>query len=627
MLGKLSPQQVRILQEKENKSSSEAVRSSLDIDDEYDIPDWLSSASDMTIAIRQQQQSTSTERSFIPPQFLSTVQYNLQDAIESTSSFMNTVGILLYTPKSNQFKMYYNTKDMKWAASCRKLSLAFKEFVMLLRHEFPTRFQQDEDELAIVISGGDYPKLSRNCLLSFPNTSDECISHKTPILQFGSVFRPPTYSQSLPNMLMMPMSATHLTCFTQYGISNKEKVCDSFSEKTPNAKRYMVFGDGTSTKFEVRVSCVWLMCLCACAYVMLESRLLTIIYLFSFFLHIISLQDLIPQVVWRGTDFGYMGNHINANLRRPTPKEDIDDKIKGTPLDFMNPQEKKAAATAELLKIYDDLIPRWKGVVLTAKAEVEAQDDQEEQQDDNNVLPWANIKFTTTAPVAKDDAKAEFAKLDEYINSKGERMSLEGLAQYKYHIDMGGGGGTTWTGTMTKMAMPGLLFHHMTPTKDYIHEYMKPWIHYVPIKADLSDLREKYEWAESHPEAAEMIASQGSDLMRYLGTPHGFGEMYQDVFVDQVRQVIEAYQPVSKSLPGSSLEEVLESHEELVVKSVCTTGHDCVEESTDGRSKALIPTDYPEHIKKARAEKAIARKLWLNNLERKPYQPLSEQEQ
>ena len=339
-------------------------------------------------------------------------------------------------------------------------------------------------------------------------------------------------------------------------------------------------------------------------------------------------QDLIPQVVWRGTDFGYMGNHINANLRRPTPKEDIDDKIKGTPLDFMKPQEKKAAATAELLKIYDDLIPRWKGVVLTAEAEVETQtQDQEEQQDDNNALPWANIKFTTTAPVAKEDAKAEFAKLDEYINSKGERMSLEELAQYKYHIDMGGGGGTTWTGTMTKMAMPGLLFHHMTPTKDYIHEYMKPWIHYVPIKADLSDLREKYEWAESHPEAAEMIASQGSDLMRYLGTPQGFGEMYQDVFVDQVRQVIEAYQPVSKSLPGSSLEEVLESHEGLVVKSVCTTGHDCVEESTDGRPKALIPTDYPEHIKKARAEKAIARKLWLNNLERKPYQPLSEQEQ
>ena len=50
------------------------------------------------------------------------------------------------------------------------------------------------------------------------------------------------------------MSATHLTCFTQFGLSDRQQVCDSFSEKTPYAKErymYMVFGDG-STKFEVR---------------------------------------------------------------------------------------------------------------------------------------------------------------------------------------------------------------------------------------------------------------------------------------------------------------------------------------------------------------------------------------
>jgi len=141
-------------------------------------------------------------------------------------------------------------------------------------------------------------------------------------------------------------------------------------------------------------------------------------------------------------------------------------------------------------------------------------------------------------------------------------MSLEELAQYKYHIDIGGGGGTTWTGTITKLAMPGLLFHHITPTTDYIHDYkMKPWIHYVPIKADLSDLREKYEWAESHPEVAEMIASQGSELVRHWASIEGFGEMYQDVFVDQIRQVIEAYQPVSTTNPNSNWEKELENYE------------------------------------------------------------------
>ena len=55
-------------------------------------------------------------------------------------------------------------------------------------------------------------------------------------------------------------------------------------------------------------------------------------------------------------------------------------------------------------------------------------------------------------------------------------MSLPGLAQYKYHINPGGGGGSTWSGTIVKLAMPGLLFHHyLTPTKDYFHDWLVPW--------------------------------------------------------------------------------------------------------------------------------------------------------
>ena len=269
------------------------------------------------------------------------------------------------------------------------------------------------------------------------------------------------------------------------------------------------------------------------------------------FIHTVSLSHQIQS--------GYLG-HINRRLHRPYPKQDIEDKIDPELLKY--PQEKKAAATKALLQVYDNLIPRWKGVVLTAEAEVEAHANAAPIRPENfgngkkNGLPWANMKFTGT--IGPEQSRLD--ELDTYISVKGERMNAEELAQYKYHIDIGGGGGTTWTGTMTKMAMPGLLFHHVTPTKDYIHDYMKPWIHYVPIKADLSDLREKYEWAESHPEAAEMIASQGSDLMRHLGTPQGFGEMYQDVFVDQVRQVIEAYQPVKTTQPRTDWKEVLESY-------------------------------------------------------------------
>ena len=92
--------------------------------------------------------------------------------------------------------------------------------------------------------------------------------------------------------------------------------------------------------------------------------------------------------------------------------------------------------------------------------------------------------------------------------------------------------------------MPGLLFHHVTPTKDYIHDRMKPWTHYVPVAVDLRDLRRKYEWAERNPNKAKRIAEQGSNLMRYLGSPEGFERTFRRDMVEPLRRVIEAYRPV-----------------------------------------------------------------------------------
>lgn len=127
------------------------------------------------------------------------------------------------------------------------------------------------------------------------------------------------------------------------------------------------------------------------------------------------------------------------------------------------------------------------------------------------------------------------------------------------HIDLGGGGGTTWSGTLHKLAFPGLLFHHVTLTKDYFHEYMKPWKHYVPVAPDLADLKEKFDWAQSHPKKAFQIARNGSELMRFLTSPKGMEERYQNDILDPLRAVIEAYIPLSqtKEYKDKSWKEVL----------------------------------------------------------------------
>ena len=92
--------------------------------------------------------------------------------------------------------------------------------------------------------------------------------------------------------------------------------------------------------------------------------------------------------------------------------------------------------------------------------------------------------------------------------------------------------------------MPGLLFHHMTPTKDYIHDWMEPWVHYVPVRSDLRDLHRKFEWAEEHPEEAKKIADEGTKLMRYLTMQGGFQDLFEKDMVQPLKRVVEAYQPV-----------------------------------------------------------------------------------
>jgi hypothetical protein len=148
------------------------------------------------------------------------------------------------------------------------------------------------------------------------------------------------------------------------------------------------------------------------------------------------------------------------------------------------------------------------------------------------------------------------------IPAAGEYMDLETLATYKYHIDIGGGGGTTWSGTLEKLVLPGVLFHHVTPTKDYFHDLLVPYVHYIPVKDDLSDLREKYEWAESHPQQAKQIANAGTELVASFGTVEGFMALYSRFYEEPLRQVVEAYVPLRQHQQQQQEEDGTEEKED-----------------------------------------------------------------
>ncbi|KAL9188250.1 hypothetical protein ACHAXT_006628 [Thalassiosira profunda] len=424
--------------------------------------------------------------------------YTLQDAVASSHLYDHTFALLVYDPADDVFRGLYSTRH-HWVSGCDKLLASVRHTAFFLRKLFPERFCGSEcDELVMPISSGDYPGVKGRCLDSFRQEASNpltpsgwqevvsrgCHSSTAPILHYGSVFR---QSQLFPSMLAMPMPDRHnLYCFEMWATHGS--VCRQMRPTRPeDPKAELVFGD--------ELGLTW--------------------------------EELIPQVVWRGTDFGYL-RKVYPALQRPqiTPN---------------------AAVVQSLRRQYDSLLPRWKAVVLSAEAEAEAIGlDGEPDQ-----LPWANMKFSS---YIKSGSKTRTEGADRYKEfeaagiATGGYMGRREMATYKYLIDIGGGGGTSWSGTIHKLALPGLLFHHLTPTKDYIHDWMTPWIHYVPISEDLSDLKEKFEWAESHPEESKAIAVEATKLMRYLTSPEGYGEMYHQDIVEPLRRVVEAYQPI-KTLP------------------------------------------------------------------------------
>lgn len=49
--------------------------------------------------------------------------------------------------------------------------------------------------------------------------------------------------------------------------------------------------------------------------------------------------------------------------------------------------------------------------------------------------------------------------------------------------------------------------------KQWFYERLEPWVHYIPVAADLSDLRRRFDWAEAHPAEVQLMVSRANEAM------------------------------------------------------------------------------------------------------------------
>ncbi|MBW0550226.1 hypothetical protein O181_089941 [Austropuccinia psidii MF-1] len=94
-------------------------------------------------------------------------------------------------------------------------------------------------------------------------------------------------------------------------------------------------------------------------------------------------------------------------------------------------------------------------------------------------------------------------------------MGLDESYQYKYLIDLDGNG---WSGRFHRLMSTNSIVLKSTIFPEWYADRVQPWVHYVPIKVDYSDLYDAMlffagdlDGSDSHDQLAEMIANQGKD--------------------------------------------------------------------------------------------------------------------
>jgi len=159
------------------------------------------------------------------------------------------------------------------------------------------------------------------------------------------------------------------------------------------------------------------------------------------------------------------------------------------------------------------------------------------------------------AEMGKDPANTDWLNATETSYKGSNFVTAQEHALYRYQIDIGGVSGTTWGALRWKMCSGSLVFKVESNARDWWHEFLRPWVHYVPVKEDLSDLHEKYLWAQSNAQGAQIIAQAGEDICLETSRPN---------FVrDYLRKVMQSLPPASvryKKEASLLLEGLLESN-------------------------------------------------------------------
>lgn len=103
----------------------------------------------------------------------------------------------------------------------------------------------------------------------------------------------------------------------------------------------------------------------------------------------------------------------------------------------------------------------------------------------------------------------------------GDFIAPIGWHGFKFAIDIDGNS-NAWSNLFTRLLMGCCVLKIASASgyRQWFYDDLKPWTHYVPVRADLADLHDIIGWCRTHPADCRQIAAQGEAfaMARDFGT-------------------------------------------------------------------------------------------------------------
>jgi len=111
------------------------------------------------------------------------------------------------------------------------------------------------------------------------------------------------------------------------------------------------------------------------------------------------------------------------------------------------------------------------------------------------------------------------------------------MIKYKYILDIDGNG-CTWDATAWKLNSGSVIFKTESRWRQWFYDDYLPWVHYVPINDDFSNLQEMYCWCEQNQDKCEEIIKNAKQLFQKAYSFHSVIK-YTVGLLDKLNCIIE----------------------------------------------------------------------------------------